>query len=183
MDLLPTAEQQQIVDMAKSFLQREFPVAEALHLTAGTQRIQRDHLAQMAELGWFGIGLDDTLGGVGYGASEEMLLFVELGRNLMPPGLLGNALAAQIAARTNRDTLLNDILAGRIKVAPAVARNTPIAAQATIEGELLAFDSEDADLVLLADPAGAALVAVRCTAAGRGVSLHRPHRGRRGVPR
>ena len=85
MDLLPTEEQQQIIDTAANFLASEFPVQQLVNLT--NAEFSRQHLRQIAELGWIGIGLPDAYNGVGYGLSEEALLFAELGRNLMPPSL------------------------------------------------------------------------------------------------
>ena len=48
MDLLPTAEQQQIVDMANSFLQREFPLADALNTGDQSDRVRREHLTPVS---------------------------------------------------------------------------------------------------------------------------------------
>lgn len=159
MDLLPTAEQQQIIDTAASFLANEFPVQQLLSLTEGEGRITHQQLQLIAGLGWFGIGLPDEFEGVGYGLTEEALLFVELGRNLMPPSLLGSVLGARIAAMTGDSKRLAEILGGDIKVALGTARATnPGQISDTVDGEFLVFEAKGADLVLLANETGAALL-------------------------
>ena len=159
MNLLPTEEQQQIIDTAKHFLDSEFPVSDALALEPGASRVQRPHLEQIAQLGWFGIGLDDACGGVGYGASEETLLYMELGRSLMPPSLLGASLGARIAAAAGHDAQCSAILAGSARVALGVARNTavPVIGE-RVSGEFIGFEGQDSDYLLLAGADSAALV-------------------------
>ncbi|GAB5450166.1 MAG: hypothetical protein Hals2KO_04940 [Halioglobus sp.] len=166
MDLLPSQEQQQIVDAARHFLEGEFPLADALHLAEGEPRITREHLARIAELGWMGIGLEETQGGVGYGLSEEALLFVELGRSLLPPSILCSVLGARIAAAGTAqgkaavmDEVLGTILSGRCKIAAAVPRtSTGASIGDVVSGEFMLYEAEDADFILLCDTAGAALV-------------------------
>jgi alkylation response protein AidB-like acyl-CoA dehydrogenase len=166
MDLLPTEEQQQIIDTAASFLASEFPVRQLVSLPGSEPRVTRNHLQQIANLGWFGIGLPDEFDGVGYGLPEEALLCVELGRNLMPPSLLGSVLGARIAALSGSATHLSPVLNGETGIALACARNTRSSSiGATVDGDFLVYEAQDADLVLFADDNGAALVtlsALRC---------------------
>jgi len=159
MDLLPTPEQQQIVDTARHFRDKEFPIGDAVQTANENSRFGRSHLAQIAGLGWLGIGLAEEHGGVGYGLSEEALLFVELGRNLMPPSLLGAVLGARLAAASGADDTLAGILDGDTVVALAAARPDS-SVGATVSGEFIAYDVEDADLLLLADDSGAVLLPV-----------------------
>ena len=67
MDLLPTQEQQQIVDTAANFLANEFAVSQLLTLSEGEALVSREQLQKIAGLGWLGIGLPEELEGVGYG--------------------------------------------------------------------------------------------------------------------
>ena len=159
MDLLPTQEQQQIVDTAKHFLNKEFPVGAAVQGADADLRFGRSHLAQIAGLGWLGIGLAEEHGGVGYALPEEALLFVELGCNLMPPSLLGAVLGARLAAASGADEILAGILDGDTVVAVAAAR-PGASLGATVSGEFLAYEVDDADLLLLADDSGAVLLPV-----------------------
>ncbi|NND67053.1 MAG: acyl-CoA/acyl-ACP dehydrogenase [Halioglobus sp.] len=159
MDLLPTEEQQQIIDSAASFLHGEFPVERLLQLQPEQPAVDAAQLQQIATLGWFGIGLDENDGGVGYGVSEEALLFIELGRALMPPSLLGATLAARMVTQAGPADALTPILEGHARVAIATARpGAPCTIGAAVSGELLVFEPQDADYILIASPAGAALL-------------------------
>ncbi|MFT4519152.1 MAG: hypothetical protein ACI9JM_001543 [Halioglobus sp.] len=159
MDLLPTEEQQQIIDSAAIFLANEFPVDAELAAGTTTTRISPDQLQQIAELGWLGIGLPDEMDGIGYGLPEEALLFVELGRNLMPPSLLASVLAARIASQCgNRDIALS-ILEGKQKVAIAIPKqNSAAHIGATTNGDFLVYEAQEAHLILVAGEQGAALL-------------------------
>ena len=159
MDLLPTEEQQQIIDTAASFLSNEFSVKQLLTLTGDEPPVNRNYLRKIADMGWIGIGLPEELDGVGYGLSEEALLFVELGRNLMPPSLLGSVLGARVAAMSGKTEILHAILEGKTKIAVATARaSVPVQIGNTTDGEFLALEAEDADMVLVSDEAGTALL-------------------------
>jgi alkylation response protein AidB-like acyl-CoA dehydrogenase len=159
MDLLPTEEQQQIIDTAANFLAHEFPVKQLLNLTDGKPSFTRTHLHHIASMGWIGIGLPEDYDGVGCGLAEEALLFAELGRNLLPPAVLASVLAAHIAAQSGSSDYLRPILGGELKVALAISRPAmPLHIGPSIDGEFLVYEAEDADLVLVADQGGAALV-------------------------
>lgn len=173
MDLLPTEEQQQIIDTAASFLADTFPVRQLLSLEQDDTTFTRQHLKDIADLGWLGIGLPDDYGGVGYGLPEEALLFVELGRSLMPPSLLGSVLGARVAALAGDSASLHGLLAGALRVSlgtPRAAKCTRI--DSTVDGEFLVFEAADTDLVLVADEGGAALFAASLAeSAGRDTSI------------
>jgi alkylation response protein AidB-like acyl-CoA dehydrogenase len=158
MDLLPTPEQQQIIDTAASFLAKEFPVQQLISQTEGSTHFTREKLQEIANLGWVGIGLPEEYDGVGYGLSEEALLFVELGRNLMPPSLLGSVLGARVAGIAGDAERLRAILTGEIRVALATGRAGPVRIGNSVNGEFLVVEASDADLVLVTDDEGAALL-------------------------
>ena len=169
MDLLPTQEQMQLVDACINFLSKEFPVSKLLQRHHSTQLLGRDKQRLIAELGYICIGLEENLGGIGYGLSEEVLIFTEMGRHLMSPSLLASNLAARIAALTENHALKESLLSGEKIVAATVATSASKAALGkTVSGEFLLFDclpssttsikTADCDLVLLVDEKGAALV-------------------------
>ncbi len=158
MDLLPTEEQNQIVDASVGFLEKELPVERMLQ--SGEQPlIDRTMLGKIAELGWFGIGLSEDLGGVGYGLREETLLCVEMGRYLVSPAVLGSILGTRLAAVAGDEELAASIMAGEKLVAVAIPRysQTPVVDN-TVTGEYYVFEGDDADLVLIVDDNASALV-------------------------
>jgi alkylation response protein AidB-like acyl-CoA dehydrogenase len=159
MDLLPTEEQQQIVDSATKFLAQEFPVKVESTSDDATSPFTRAHLQTIASLGWIGLGLGEEFDGVGCSMAEEALLFVELGRNLLPPSVLGSVLAAHLCAQCGTRDFLARILDGELKVALATPRTVrPALIGAATDGEFLVYEAQDADLVLVADELGAALL-------------------------
>jgi alkylation response protein AidB-like acyl-CoA dehydrogenase len=97
-DLLPTPEQDEIVATVRAQLESDFD----LHTLAGSDGASRviapELWSRCADLGWFGLGLEEDLGGVGYGLAEETLLFGELGRHATPGPFLAAVLGARVAA-------------------------------------------------------------------------------------
>ena len=162
MDLLPTQEQQQIIDTAASFLANEFPINQLLGAPNSDARVSREHLQKIAQLGWLGIGLPEELQGIGYGLSEEALLFVELGRNLMPPSLLGSVLGGRLAGLSGEHDRMRSLLDGDIKVALAISHpGSETKIGKSISGEFLIYEPHEADLLLVADEGGAALLPLK----------------------
>lgn len=137
MDLLPTAEQQQIVDACIQFLEKEHPVDRLHKVNDSNPLINRALLSQMAELGWFGLALSEEQGGVGYSLAEETLLFIELGRSLVSPAVLGSVLGARVAALAGKPDLAAQIISGEKQVAVSVADYF--------------FEGVEADLLLISD--------------------------------
>ena len=160
MDLLPSEEQNQIVSASVSFLENELPVDRIHKVDVHTNPLMtRSQLAKMAELGWFGLGLPEQAGGVGYGLREEVLLFIELGRFLVSPAVLGSVMGAHVAALAGKKDLAQQIIAGDklVGIALSTYREKPEIA-ASVSGEFYVFEGSHADLVLIADEAGLALV-------------------------
>ena len=153
MDLIPTSEQDAIVAATADVMRGEFPVARLhradAHLLTSAQR------RQMAELGWFGMSLPESQGGVGLGVAEEALVVLEIGRHLGPTAVLHTAIAARVAAAAG-SPLLQGILAGTEPVALLVAAG-PVAAAAEsasgLRGHLYDFEGARLALCLAADDA------------------------------
>jgi len=144
MDLLPSAEQQQIVDACIQFLEKEHPVDRLHKVNDSIPLINRSLLGKMADLGWFGLALSEEQGGVGYSLKEETLLFVELGRFLVSPAVLGSVLGARVAALSGNTALAEKIISGEKLVGVAISDYL--------------FEAVDADLILIADEEGVSLI-------------------------
>jgi alkylation response protein AidB-like acyl-CoA dehydrogenase len=95
----------------------------------------------LEEIGVFGIGLSEELGGSGLGAVEEALIVMGLGRRLASPGVLATIGAAHA-------NLSEDAAAFRGKRAAAAYRR---------EDRIVIVDEPGAALALLRDRSGAAL--------------------------
>jgi alkylation response protein AidB-like acyl-CoA dehydrogenase len=157
MDLLPSTDQEQILDTIRSFLSAEAPV-DRLRQYGAIGNPDARLWPGLAELGLLGLTLDESAGGIGLGGAEEMLLYRELGRHLVSPAIFGLTLGARIAARAGDATLRDALLGGEIAVGIANPRE-PVSAGRTVTGAFHLFECSAAPWVLLIDPSGAGLIA------------------------
>jgi alkylation response protein AidB-like acyl-CoA dehydrogenase len=95
----------------------------------------------LEEIGVFGIGVSEELGGSGLGAVEEALIVMGLGRRLASPGIMATIAAAQMLVSTSARAYRGK------RVAAAYRRGDRI----------ILVDEPEAVLVLLRDRSGAAL--------------------------
>ena len=158
MDLLPNDEQQEIIDQSAAFLADQLPLRRLHDLDGAGERISDDTWSAMAELGWFGLGLEEDAGGVGFTLAEEVLLVRELGRSLGPPALLATMLAARVAALGGADDVRDALVGGEARAAFAESLDGSATVGTTVSGDLHVFDPDGADHLLLLGPEGAALI-------------------------
>lgn len=161
MDLLPTPEQEEIVTTVRAQLERRFALNDLAANDGSVQVVDRELWRMCAELGWFGLGLDEELGGVGYTLVEESLLFAELGAHATPGPFLATVLGARLAATAGEGELAAAILAGDVLVALAEAEDARASVGDEVSGRFRVTDHGGADVLLVAgsDPAaGLALV-------------------------
>ena len=122
MDLLPSEEQIQIASVVADFLRDQMPINAIRQRRSESSAVDASTWARCGELGWFGLGLPEVDGGVGYGLAEEVLLFRELGRQLAPGPFVSSVLGARVAARAGADDIAAAIVAGTVSVGLAEAR-------------------------------------------------------------
>jgi alkylation response protein AidB-like acyl-CoA dehydrogenase len=141
MDLLPTPEQEEIVGSVRAVLADRHTLGDALD----------DKLWDAAvEQGWFALGLDEALGGVGYTLVEEALVFTEIGRAAAPGPFLATVLAVRIAAEGGAPELAAELIAGTTRTALAEHEG---------DGYRL-FDHVDASVAVLLDDDGARVLSL-----------------------
>ncbi len=118
MDLTLGPEETAVRDAIRGVLAERLPLGR-VRAVAGTEPgIDEALWREAGGLGWFGLGLPEAAGGAGYGAAEEMLLFVELGRALTPGPWLGTVLAAHaLAAAPALAEAWRAVLAGELRIA------------------------------------------------------------------
>lgn len=121
-DLLPSEEQQQIIDSVATFLAEELPLTRLRPGPDGERPagigVSAELWRRIAGLGWFGLGVPEEHGGAGYTVVAEMLLARELGRHAASPSIAATIAAVHLAARADRE-LLEAIVAGELRVAVA----------------------------------------------------------------
>ena len=163
MDLEPNGEEQQVIDATADFLKNAMPLAR--FRTEGEGRFDAATRLQLAELGWFGMGLPEEAGGIGFSAIEETLVFREIGRHLAPVAALPLALAAKLAAEAGDLTLAKEIAEGAHGVALAVTDPN--------RSEHRLFDWFGADFVLRFDGEEAQLASLDGVTVEPGICLDR----------
>jgi alkylation response protein AidB-like acyl-CoA dehydrogenase len=159
-DLLPSAEQDEIISSAAAFLGDSLPTTRTRQLIDEPSNVDAKAWAAAAELGWFGLGLAEDAGGVGCGLADEALLFREIGRSLASGPFLPTAVAARVAAFGGRPELVGDILAGAPVGLAVLGRGAELGGDGTLRGDVELVDAVGADLVLVASPDVASLVPV-----------------------
>jgi alkylation response protein AidB-like acyl-CoA dehydrogenase len=113
-DLLPSDEQQQIIDSVADYFARTEPASRVPANGGESAAILMRQ--EMAALGWFSLGLAEADGGIGYSLIEEMLVAREFGRALASPALCAVIVAAHVAAQAGQRDMLRSILAGNLGV-------------------------------------------------------------------
>jgi alkylation response protein AidB-like acyl-CoA dehydrogenase/ferredoxin len=121
MKFVLTPEQVDVASVAAKFLQQQLPLprvrelADAAEAESASLAVDDATWAQCAEMGWFALGVPESLGGLGCGPVEEIMLFTELGRHLAPGPFVSTAAAAWVAAATGERELAASIFEGRLR--------------------------------------------------------------------
>jgi alkylation response protein AidB-like acyl-CoA dehydrogenase len=140
-DLLPSDEQQLLIDGAADFLldRTTSRGTDDSSQSAATPSF----LAECGALGWFGISLPEDDGGSGLTAVDETLIFRELGRNLVPGPFVGTVIGALLATAESTDRKLAEHI---------VRGSTPCGlAEVSIEGRITLWDGAAHPLVIVLD--------------------------------
>jgi alkylation response protein AidB-like acyl-CoA dehydrogenase len=140
-DLNRSEDQRQILDAAGALLATGFPV---VRLREG----RSDDLAPLAEFGAFSLSVPEAEGGAGFTLVEEALLHALLGRHLVSSRALAATLAAAVARR-----------AGMADLAFAGLERQACLAVAS-GGDILLLDPANAEMALLFEDRGLALVEI-----------------------
>jgi alkylation response protein AidB-like acyl-CoA dehydrogenase len=166
MDLLPSPEQTEIVDVVAKFLAERFPTSLLRERAGEPQSCDAATWRECAGLGWFALGLGEELGGVGYGMVEEALVFRELGRSLAPGPFVAATLGARVAALAGNTALAAEIAGGDALVGLAAPRTFEVSGEParavtvgdTVSGSFHVIDGGGASHLLVATPSASALV-------------------------
>jgi alkylation response protein AidB-like acyl-CoA dehydrogenase len=158
MNLLPGAEQLEIIAAAGEFLAERMPVDRIRGERAADTSVPEELWREGAELGLLTLGLAEESGGSGRPFDDEVLLFVELGKRLAPGPFLACTLAARVAAACGAVELAERIGSGRAMVALAVLRGD--GGVRPVKGTFDLFEPAGASLALVVARDGAALVGI-----------------------
>jgi alkylation response protein AidB-like acyl-CoA dehydrogenase len=155
-NLLPAAEQLEIVAAASDFLSERMPIARIRADRSAEYAVPQDVWREGTELGLLTLGLPEEFGGSGRPIDDEVLLHIELGRRLAPGPFLAGTLAARVAAGCGDLALARQIGSGEVQVALAVQRGP--GEVRPVKGSFDLFDPCGARYALAVARTGAALI-------------------------
>ncbi len=138
MDFLPDADQDALIEATRQYVESRVP------LTDSVARLDDIRWKEITELGWLGLATEEDAGGAGATLLDEVLVFREIGRGLVPGPILATLAAARLAAWTGHAELSTELIGGQARVARAI----PLPGD---NDRLLVLDAEDSALVLVAD--------------------------------
>ena len=121
MDFTFSPEQDEFRQAVRTTLASEAPSAYVRAMIDDPVGVTAELWATMAELGWLGVLVPESAGGLGLGLLDAVVLQEELGKLPFPGPFVSSALAATSAAvRLGLDELLPDLAAGRRRGTVAV---------------------------------------------------------------
>jgi alkylation response protein AidB-like acyl-CoA dehydrogenase len=162
MDFTFSAEQEQLRDVARSFLAKESPATYVRAMMDDERGFTDEWWAKVVELGWTGLLVPEEHGGAGLGPVDAVVIQEEMGRLPLPGPFFSSAICATLlASRLADDTgLLPDLAAGTRRATVAIEEGgggdplDRIATSATAGGSLdgikpIVLDGHTADVALV----------------------------------
>jgi alkylation response protein AidB-like acyl-CoA dehydrogenase len=143
-DFLPDADQEALTEATRQYIQSRVP------LIGSTARLDDVRWKEITELGWLGLAADEEAGGAGATLLDEVFVFREIGRGLVPGPVLTTLAAARLAAWTGHPALAREMIGGQARVARAI----PLPGD---NDRLLVLDAEGSALLILIEGGRAAL--------------------------
>ena len=158
MDFAFSAEQDMLRAAARDYLSDRYPIERVVEVADGELGSDPAAWPQLVGLGWVGLSVPEGHGGAGMSFLDEVVLFEEAGRALLPApyfatvGLALPALAAAAPAGGGTDTLLAGVLAGE---------RTATLAWAEADGPVALVDVEAVSVTASRTPDGWALTGTK----------------------
>lgn len=160
--VLLSADQAEIRDVARNYLQAEYGSSSVHQMIAGGAGFDEGRWRHISDLGWPALAIPEEHGGIGLGAIERCLLLEEMGRVLLPTPYFSSAVLAadMVACAASPDAraeLLPHIADGSVRAtlvaAQSVHRGGPLRLQAaagTVSGSCgLVLDADQAQLLVV----------------------------------
>jgi acyl-CoA dehydrogenase len=119
-------EQAQLIDIAQSFCRDKSPIDQVRHLLADETGFDLKIWQEIADLGWLGIGVPETFGGIGLGLGEVVPIVEQMGRTLLTLPFVSTVLAAQailVGGRTEQKEKFLPALASGTAASLALCEN------------------------------------------------------------
>ena len=111
MNLDFSEEQDMLRNSARQFVTTECTKAKVRELEKSKEGYSPEIWSKMAELGWFGLMIPDQYNGMGMKLLDLMVVFEEVGRNILPsPFLVNTALATPPIVEAGSDAMKQEFL-------------------------------------------------------------------------
>jgi alkylation response protein AidB-like acyl-CoA dehydrogenase len=143
-DFLPDSDQDALIETTREYVESRFSLVDPSY------PLEDVTWKEIAQLGWLGLATDEDAGGAGATLLDEVFVFREIGRRLVPGPILTTLAAGRLAAWTGDLAMANELVGGRSRVARAL----PVPAE---EARVVLLDADDAPLTLVVDDTHAAL--------------------------
>ena len=120
-------EQGMLLDTARSFCQKQSPIAAVRQVIQAGQPLDATLWQTMVDLGWLGVTIPEAYGGLGLDLSDTVPIFEAMGRQLLATPMLASTLAAQVLMTNGSDDQKNQwlpkIAAGQIATVAVTEAN------------------------------------------------------------
>lgn len=147
-NILPSEDEAMIADSVREFLTAELPL-ERLR-PKPVKVVEWDAIRpEMAQLGWFSVGLPEDCGGSALGLVEEMLIQREFGRAAASLATLGMVVAGHVCAAAGNSALAAEVTSGGCSVGVALLRD---------DGTAMVFDWRPGDRIVAWNSSGVGLL-------------------------
>jgi len=128
MDLRFTETQEILKQMARDFLATECPKTLVRKLEQSEEGYSPEVWKKMAELGWMGLIIPEEYGGMGYTFQDLVVLFEEIGRNILPGPLIATITSTFAILEAGTEEQKKELL-------PKIAQGELILTTALLEGD------------------------------------------------
>lgn len=156
-NMTPGSDQQQFIDFTRTFLASKLPVDRLFRRGIEMQQ-ETDTWTAITEMGWFGMGVPDSSGGLGLSIAEEALIFREVGRYLLSPNVVATRLACHAAHCAGDMQLLNALLGGEARASVGLLKPGVVLEEKRVNGNILLLDAHKSQYICLWNEAGLAVL-------------------------
>ena len=114
MGIALTDDHRELGEVARSFLTAQKARWAARELLDAAEEHRPPFWAELAELGWLGLHVDEQYGGSGYGLPELVVVIDELGRAVAPGPFVPTAVVSAVLSAAGTDEQKTRLLPGLI---------------------------------------------------------------------
>ncbi|WP_059021111.1 acyl-CoA dehydrogenase [Mycobacterium sp. M26] len=173
MGIALTDDHRELGEVARSFLTAQKARWAARELLDADDEARPAFWAELAELGWLGLHVDEQYGGSGYGLPELVVVVDELGRAVAPgpfvPTVVASALIAGVGSDDQKARLLPGLIDGSVTAAVGLGGSVTLSGDTASGDAGVVLGAGLADLLVLV--AGDDVVVVERAASGVSVEV------------